>query len=549
VVVNPPQSPNIHVLNVQKAGTGSGTVTGTGINCGSDCTQEFSEGEGVTLTATADTGSVFVGWSGAGCTGTGQCTVTMDDDKTVTATFNTAPPPPPPGTGTVVVRSFGLTMTWSLTGPGGTTNQTSRTAGPVTYSNMPTGTYTLVPQDYFGYTYTISPSSSAVLNPDTTLTFTVTYSQIQHNLNVTIAGTGTGSVSSVPTGISCGAGTPNDCAHVYTEGTSVTLTRTIGANSTFAGWSGACSGTASTCTLTMNGNKNVAATFNTTQPGPTHTLTVTKTGSGSGTVTSSPAGINCGGTCDASFAEGTPVALTPSPAGGSTFAGWSGDPDCSDGSVTMNTGKTCTATFNAAAPGEELSCAVTDPMPPESASTNQPIDFMASGGTAPYNWIAATGCIPTGVQGNTFQASCTSAGTKVFTVEDSSADIGGPNEDQCTIEVIPACDDDKDNDGDGLIDLVDPGCSGPGDETEVDVKPQCSDGVDNDGDGFTDYPDDPDCESEDDTSEAAVPLPQCSDGVDNDGDGLIDFGTEATNDPGCTSPDDDNEQNPVFEEF
>ena len=59
----------------------------------------------------------------------------------------------------------------------------------------------------------------------------------------------------------------------------------------FAGWSGACTGTATTCTLTMNGPKLVTATFS-NKP----VLTVTKAGSGSGTVTSSPAGINCGPT-------------------------------------------------------------------------------------------------------------------------------------------------------------------------------------------------------------------------------------------------------------
>ncbi|MEQ1849776.1 MAG: hypothetical protein ABL890_04260 [Candidatus Peribacteraceae bacterium] len=38
--------------------------------------------------------------------------------------------------------------------------------------------------------------------------------------------------------------------------------------------------------------------------------------------------------------------------------------------------------------------------------------------------------------------------------------------------------------------------------------------------------------------------PQCSDGDDNDGDGLIDFGNSATNDPGCSSPEDNDETNP-----
>jgi hypothetical protein len=75
------------------------------------------------------------------------------------------------------------------------------------------------------------------------------------------------------------------------------------------------------------------------------TLTVTKAGTGSGTVTSTPAGISCGADCMESYPDGTVIALTATPTVGSTFAGWSGDADCTDGSVTMNTSKVCTATF------------------------------------------------------------------------------------------------------------------------------------------------------------------------------------------------------------
>ena len=77
-----------------------------------------------------------------------------------------------------------------------------------------------------------------------------------------------------------------------------------------------------------------------------YTLIVTKTGTGSGTVTSSPAGINCGFDCTGLYAQGTTVTLTATPAAGSTFVVWSGNSDCSDGVVTMSVGKTCIATFN-----------------------------------------------------------------------------------------------------------------------------------------------------------------------------------------------------------
>jgi hypothetical protein len=84
---------------------------------------------------------------------------------------------------------------------------------------------------------------------------------------------------------------------------------------------------------------------------PSFTLTVTKAGSGSGTVTSSPAGVNCGSDCSESYASGTNVTLTAAPAAGSTFAGWSGA--CSGtGScaVTMSSARSVTATFNPTTP-------------------------------------------------------------------------------------------------------------------------------------------------------------------------------------------------------
>src|SRR3989338_4891709 len=76
-----------------------------------------------------------------------------------------------------------------------------------------------------------------------------------------------------------------------------------------------------------------------------YTLTVTKGDTGSGTVTSSPVGIDCGADCSESYASQTIVNLSANPEASSYFAGWSGDADCSDGIVTMDTDKTCTALF------------------------------------------------------------------------------------------------------------------------------------------------------------------------------------------------------------
>ena len=137
-------------------------------------------------------------------------------------------------------------------------------------------------------------------------------------LTVSKAGTGAGTVTSSPGGISCGA----DCSEAFTQGTSVTLSQSAAAGSTFAGWSGACSGTGG-CTVTMDQARSVTATF--TAVTPQQTLTVTKGGTGTGTVTSSPAGINCGSDCSAGLRPGHERDADASrPAPDSVFAGWSG---------------------------------------------------------------------------------------------------------------------------------------------------------------------------------------------------------------------------------
>src|SRR4029078_5863576 len=79
-------------------------------------------------------------------------------------------------------------------------------------------------------------------------------------------------------------------------------------------------------------------------------LNVSRSGTGSGTVTSSPGGINCGGTCSSSFAYNTAVTLSASAAPGSTFAGWSGEGCSGTGTcqVTMTQTRNVTAQFNTA---------------------------------------------------------------------------------------------------------------------------------------------------------------------------------------------------------
>jgi hypothetical protein len=67
----------------------------------------------------------------------------------------------------------------------------------------------------------------------------------------------------------------------------------------------------------------------------------------SGTVTSDPAGINCGVDCTESYPDNTVVTLTAHPGVKSYFVGWSDNCSGTDPTtqVTMDADKTCTATF------------------------------------------------------------------------------------------------------------------------------------------------------------------------------------------------------------
>ena len=60
---------------------------------------------------------------------------------------------------------------------------------------------------------------------------------------------------------------PSSCSVTVDSGTPVNLTATADAGFAFAGWGGACGGTTPSCTVVMNGNRAVSATFGNTQGG------------------------------------------------------------------------------------------------------------------------------------------------------------------------------------------------------------------------------------------------------------------------------------------
>jgi uncharacterized repeat protein (TIGR02543 family) len=137
-------------------------------------------------------------------------------------------------------------------------------------------------------------------------------------LNVAFDGDGTGTITSTPAGISC---TPDKspCAGDFKTGAAVKLTAAPDTSSTFTGWTGACKGSATTCTVKPSGLSTVSAQFKK----KTFTVTIQKAGAGNGTI-SSDGPLACGSTCTATLPAGTIVRLKAAPDASSTFTGWTG---------------------------------------------------------------------------------------------------------------------------------------------------------------------------------------------------------------------------------
>lgn len=74
---------------------------------------------------------------------------------------------------------------------------------------------------------------------------------------LSIGRSGSGTVASTPAAIDCG----KTCSAKIVQGSTVTLTATPAAGQHFVNWSGACSGTAPTCSVTINQNAQVQAVF------------------------------------------------------------------------------------------------------------------------------------------------------------------------------------------------------------------------------------------------------------------------------------------------
>src|SRR3984957_13969756 len=299
------------------------------------------------------------------------------------------------------------------------TGTTTLTCNLGSVANAAQATLTIVVTIAANATGTVTNSASVVSDlPDpnmanNTATISATVGAATNfALTVTEAGTGTGTVTSAPAGINCGTA----CTANFASGTMVTLTAAAATGSTFAGWSGACTGTGA-CVVTVTAAAAVTATFNTSNA---VALTITKGGTGTGTVTSAPAGINCGTACTASFASGTQIVLTATPTNGSTFAGWGAGPCEGTGTCTLTITAATTVVANFTASANNFTLTVTEAGSGSGTVTSAPAGIVcpetcsasfASGTQVTLTQSASDGSVFAGWSG-----ACSGIGACVVTV-------------------------------------------------------------------------------------------------------------------------------------
>ncbi len=334
--------------------TGNGQITGNGITCGTDCTEDLAPNTQVTLTATATTGSMFKQWTGD-CTGTtATVTVTMDKAKSCSATFELLP----------------VTYTLNVTKTGnGNLKGTGIDCGTdCTEANLAANTQvTLTATPDTGYQFVNWGGACTGTDPTTTVTLTAdqtcaaTFELIPPPAGIALtlnkADVDKGRISGrlrgeTATSLNC----DNACqtaSYNYPKDGVVIFIATADKGYEFKTWT--CTGSSYTqdpatpniLKVTMTTATTCTANFDAI-PGQLATLTVNLIGTGNGTVISNKAGLTCSGqSCTGTYVLGQKLTVTATPSVFATFLNWGGDCTGNNAKVSLTLTKdlTCTAQF------------------------------------------------------------------------------------------------------------------------------------------------------------------------------------------------------------
>jgi subtilisin family serine protease len=308
-----------YLLTTTVSGSGAVISSPAGINCGATCSATFVQNQTITLTAVPAALSTFTGWSGA-CSGTQlTCSVTMSAARSVQAGFAAANWVVPlataldgnfgwtspltgdaaawygqnqqlrsgDATGYAISGDIGdaqtssmqatvqgpgtLSFFWSVSSEPGFdflefwvngVRQSGSISGSVGWAQrsftLASGTQTLR-WTYRKDTSVSSGSDAGFVDRATFVSGSTT--PATYTLQLRKSGTKRyGTVTSAPAGLTCGT-TCSSATATFAAGQSVVLTASPVSGRRFSGWSGACSGTATTCTVVLRANTSVTATF------------------------------------------------------------------------------------------------------------------------------------------------------------------------------------------------------------------------------------------------------------------------------------------------
>ena len=345
------------------ASRGNGTITSSpaGINCtvtdgvaSGVCNVAFASSTLVTLTQIPGGSSIFQAWSGD-CVGN-PCQIMMTQPRVGEITYRIPPPGivsvtgTGTGTGSVTSSPSGITCTITAGVSSGICSTTFDAGSTVTLlgGSSNNGSF-----DGFSGACTGGSCAVAVVSGATSAV-RAAFSAAPQRLTVT-AGPGSaggGVITSSPAGINCilsGSTTSGSCTAFFAANTVVTLQQSTTGNAVFAAWGGDC--LSDPCQVAMTQGRTALAIFQ------TQGIAVAGGGTGSGTVTSVPSGISCtitngvtGGTCATTFPPNTVVTLNATPAGLSSFSGYSGACTAGTCTLTMTPGTTNNVTAQFTAP-------------------------------------------------------------------------------------------------------------------------------------------------------------------------------------------------------